>query len=146
MKTGESMRTQPKICLDCGEKIRCRDSFVSWIFFLIGIIATIAVRVVTLLDIHNPLYGKMAWYIGVAGFFIFFIYKFKIESSRSRVIKRAKISHKIHNHEKLDPDDYRLIGSILCSLTSKKDLINYILIFSTSILALLAAFYLDFFN
>ena len=111
----------PNRCYDCGEKNRCRDSFISWLFFLVGIIATIAVRAVNLLDLHNPIYGKIAWYIGVAGFFVFFIYKFKVESSRSRLIKKAKISHKIHNHEKLEPEDYRLVGAILCSLTSKKD-------------------------
>lgn len=141
-----NMRSMAEKCYDCGEKNRCRDSFVSWLFFLVGVVATIAVRAVTLLDLHNPIYGKIAWYIGVSGFFLFFIYKFKIESSRSRVMRRSGIYRKIHNHEKLDPDDYRLVGSILCSLRSKKDLINYILIFSTSIFALVAALYFDFFK
>lgn len=118
---------------------------MSWIFFLVGVIATIAIRAVTLLDAHNPVHGKIAWYIGVAGFFVFFIYKFKVDHSRSRVIKEAKISHKIHNHETLRPEDYRLIGSILCSLKSRKDLINYVLIFLTSIMALAIALYFDLF-
>lgn len=65
-------------CLNCVEYKRCRDSYVSWIFFAIGLVATIAMRVVTVLIHMSPLYGKIAWYIGVGGFFVFFIYKFRI--------------------------------------------------------------------
>ena len=130
-------------CRACGEERRCRDSFVSWVFFFVGVVATVSVRAVTLLDSHDPIYGKIAWYIGVTGFFVFFLYKFRVDRSRARVIKEAKLAHKIHNHEKLSPDEYRLVGSLLCGLTSGKDLVNYVLIFTTSVLALLVALYMD---
>lgn len=130
-------------CVDCGEKQRCRDSFTSWIFFLIGIIATISVRVVTILDASQPIYGKIAWYIGVAGFFIFFIYKFMIDSARSRMIRKAGISHKVHSRQELSPEDYNIIADVFCSLSSRKDIINYFFIFTTSIVAFFLALYID---
>ena len=40
---------------------------------IIGIIATIAIRIVTVLMHWNPFYGKLAWYIGVGGFIIFLL-------------------------------------------------------------------------
>jgi len=39
-------------------------------FFILGLIATISIRIVTVLMQLNPVYGKVAWYMGV-GFFNF---------------------------------------------------------------------------
>ncbi|MCG2711953.1 MAG: hypothetical protein L6416_06485 [Candidatus Omnitrophica bacterium] len=42
-----------KKCLNCLQRKNCGDSFVSWIFFVIGLVATVAIRIVTvLMDIH----------------------------------------------------------------------------------------------
>ena len=37
-------------------------------YFIIGIIATVAIRVVTVLTHLDPIYAKVAWYIGVGSF------------------------------------------------------------------------------
>ena len=132
-----------KKCNKCGQREHCRDTFISWLFFLVGLIATVAIRVVMVLDAYHPVYGKVAWYIGVAGFFIFFVYKFKVDISRSRLIKKAKLADKIQSKAGLEEKDYHLLGSILCSLSSRKDLINYLFIFVSSMLALLIAIYVD---
>lgn len=133
-----------KKCINCGEYKNCQDSFTSWIFFIIGIIATIALRVVTILISYEPIYGKIAWYIGVLGFFIFFLYKFKVGQSRSRVINKLRLGDKISKKEGLSEEDYKVVGRILCSLSSRKERINYILIFALSAVALLFAVFIDF--
>jgi len=133
-----------KKCLDCSEYKNCRDSFTSWIFFIIGMIATIALRVVTVLIHLKPIYGQLAWYIGVAGFFIFFVYKFRIDRARYKLIVKRGLMDKISQGDKIAEDDRRLIGSILCSLSSNKDRINYFLIFVSSAAALIVALYFDF--
>jgi len=135
-----------KKCTNCGQKEHCRDSFITWLFFLIGLIATVAIRVVMVLDAYHPVYGKIAWYVGVAGFFIFFVYKFKVDIARSRLIQKEKLADKLHNKASLEEKDYRLLSSILCSLSSRKDLINYLFIFVSSMLALLLAVYVDLFK
>lgn len=134
---------QNKKCLDCKEFKRCQDSYVSWIFFIIGLIATIAMRLVTVLIHLNPVYGKASWYIGVGGFFVFFIYKFRISQARSKLIRKQNILDKI-NKGKLEKEDYKLIDEILCSLVSDKEKINYLFIFILSALALIIAIYIDF--
>jgi len=131
-------------CVGCGEEKRCRDSAASWIFFIIGLIATIAMRVVIVLIDIDPAYAKIAWYIGIIGFFIFFIHKFNVGQARSKVIEERKLVEKISRGGQLTKEDYGLIGAILCSLSSRKERINYFMIFGLSAVALAVALYFDF--
>ena len=133
-------------CRKCSQYRNCRDSFASWIFFIIGLLATVALRVVTVLISLNPAYGKIAWYVGVAGFFVFFVYKFRVNQSRSRLISRLGLVDKVRGQGRLTPEEYSLLGSILCSLSSKKERINYFFIFGLSAIALILAVYFDFFK
>ncbi|MBN1527153.1 MAG: hypothetical protein JW919_06205 [Candidatus Omnitrophica bacterium] len=133
-------------CLNCPERKRCRDSAASWVYFVIGLIAAFSVRLVAVFMDYNVLYAKMAWYVGVIGFFIFFLYKFHIDTVRARLIKSAGITARLRRKEPLSGGDYDLLSSILCALSSNKDRINYFVIFSTSILTVAFAVYADFFR
>ena len=135
---------ESKKCINCGQYKSCRDTRSSWIFVVIGMVATVSIRSVTILMILNPFYGKVAWYTGVVGFFIFFIYKFRVSQSRAKLIIQKGLISKIDNKEQLARDDYDDIGGLLCSLVSKKERINYFFIFVLSALALLLAIYMDF--
>ena len=134
------------VCVTCGDAERCRDSAWSWAFFAVGIIATFSVRLVVVFMSHNVIYARIAWYVGVSGFFLFFLYKFHIERIRSELIARSGISKKIAAKEPLAEADYSLIGTLLCGLRSNKDRINYFIIFSTSVITILLALYEDFFR
>jgi len=131
-------------CIDCSEYTNCKDSFASWVFFIIGLIATVAIRVVTVLIGLNPVYAKIAWYIGVGGFFIFFVYKFRVNQARSKSINQQDLVNKINQKKQLTNEDYSLISSILCGLSSNKERINYFFIFALSAIALILAIYIDF--
>lgn len=133
-----------KKCLNCNEYRRCKDSYASWIFFIIGLIATIAIRAVTILMNVNSVYGKIAWYVGVLGFLVFFVYKFKINHARHKLINEANLVDKIVDKKELTDDEYKLIGSLLCGISSTKEKINYFFIFMLSALALVLALYMDF--
>ena len=135
-----------KKCLNCVEYKRCKDSYIAWVFFVIGLIATIAIRVVTILMHMNPLYGKISWYMGVSGFFAFFVYRFRISQARIKAINDRNLMDKIKQEKQLTKEDYNLINAILCGLRSKKESINYFFIFGLSALAILLAIYIDFFK
>jgi hypothetical protein len=107
-------------------------------------ISTLAVRVVTVFAHMDPVYGEIAWYVGVFGFFIFFVYKYKVEQARYRLIIKSSLREKVAQGETIAKEDRELISSILCALSSNKDRINYFLIFVSSALAILIAVYLDF--
>ncbi len=135
-----------KKCINCAQYKNCKDTHASWFFVAIGMIATISIRAVTLLMNFNPIYGKIAWYTGVSGFFIFFIYKFKVSQSRAKLIIQKGLMDKIANQKQLAKDDYNNVEELLCSLVSKKERVNYLFIFILSALALLFALYMDFFK
>lgn len=132
-----------KKCVNCPQYKNCRDSFASWVFFIIGLIATVAIRVVTVLINLDPLYGKIAWYVGVVGF-IFFVYKFAVTEARAKSIAERNLVQKINARESLSAEDYSLVGAILCGLSSNKEKINYFFIFALSGIALALAIYMDF--
>ncbi len=131
-------------CINCAEYKRCKESSISWLFFVIGLIATIAIRAVTVLIHIDTLYGQIAWYIGVAGFLMFFVYKFKVDQARSRLIRDSRLMDKISQSDKIEREDRALISSVLCALSSNKDSINYFVIFASSAIALVIAIYFDF--
>jgi hypothetical protein len=133
-----------KKCLDCKYYSKCKDGFISWIFFITGIIAAIAIRAVTLLAHLNSVYGKISWYVGVGGFLIFFVYKYRILKKRASEIKKNNTLEKLKNKKELSDEDYGVIESILCSLASRKEQINYLFIFCLSAVALVIAIYVDF--
>lgn len=131
-------------CVDCAEYKRCRDSAVSVIFFAIGLVAIIAVRVVTILEHVNPIYGKLAWYVGVFGFILYFAYKFSVDHNRSRLIAKSGLKAKVSGDGSIGREEREIISSILCALSSGKDRINYLVIFVSSAIVLVIAFYMDF--
>ncbi len=135
---------ESKKCVNCGQYKNCKDTHGSWIFVVIGMIATVSIRAVTILMDHNPIYGKVAWYTGIIGFFIFFIYKFKVSRSRAEIIIEKGLISKMGNKEQLAKDDYGDVEELLCSLVSKKERVNYFFIFVLSALALVFAIYMDF--
>jgi hypothetical protein len=133
-----------KRCVECSEYKNCKDSFASWIFFIIGLIATVAIRVVTVLIHVNPIYAKIAWYVGIGGFLAFFIYKFNVSRARSNILSQRNLIDKINSKKALTEDDYKVMGAILCGVSSRKEVINYFFIFGLSAVALLLAIYMDF--
>ena len=140
------MSVSAEKCINCSQKQICRDSLVSWFFFGIGVISAVALRAVTVLMSLNPNYGKIAWYVGVLGFFLFFIYKFKISRLRARLIQQHKLMNVIASRRPLSEGESKLISEILCGLTSNKERVNYLIIFLLSGLALAFAIYIDFFR
>ncbi|MFC1658548.1 hypothetical protein ACFL1D_04085 [Candidatus Omnitrophota bacterium] len=133
-------------CITCSEYSNCRDSFASWIFFIVGLIATVAIRIVTVLINIDQRYAKLAWYVGVGGFFFFFVYKFKVNQARAKSIRQQNLVEKVALGKQLSNEDYSLISAILCGLSSKKERINYLFIFGLSAAALILAVYMDFFK
>ncbi len=129
------------VCHDCFKLKSCKDSVASWLLLFIALIAVISLRAVNLAMSTNPFFAKVLWYIGVLGFFIFFIYKFRYDQVLHRELKRTELKDKLLYDKELSQHDREVLGTIICKLSSKKDKINYFFIFASSILALVIAIY-----
>jgi uncharacterized membrane protein len=131
-------------CSACSLKKACDSSRTSWAFFFIGIIATIALRIIEPIRTLNPEYGKISWYIGVAGFVLFFAYKYKKLRRQSGIIKESRIKEKLGGAEKLTEKDYVLLSEVICSQDNWKERTNFFIIFAVSAAALVIALIIDF--
>ena len=134
------------VCYDCFKLKKCRESLASWIFFFVALVAVISLRAVNLFIDYSPILSKVVWYIGVFGFFIFFIYKFRYDEILHKEISRTELRDKLLYGRELSEHDREVLGTIICKLSSKKDKINYFIIFLSSGLALILAIYMDFFK
>lgn len=120
--------------------------FVRHLFFWSGIIATVAYRAVIFFNGHSKFWVSALWYLGTVGFIVYFAHRYQISERRAKLIRQAGLDGKIAKLDGLSPDDQTSILYIFQTLESSKEKINYIVIFASSGLALVASIYLDFFR
>jgi len=114
-------------------------------FFYSGVVATIAYRIIIVLNNLNAFWVKISWYVGTIGFIIYFWHRFEISNKRNRLIQELKLQEKIEGLNSLGENEKSALTYILKSLTISTEKINYIIIFATSALALLYGIWTDFF-
>lgn len=120
------------------------SSFVRSLYFWIGIVATLAYRIVIVLTEVDTKWLKVSWYIGTIGFIIYFIHRYQVSQLRSKLITENRLAEKIAAMDSLTNDDRLAMEYIFQTLRSTKEKWNYIFIFVSSALALLVGIYLDF--
>ncbi len=136
--------TPAAVCERCRVSSACRESAASWFFFAIGLAATIAIRMVNLLLHLGPFWPKFSWYVGVAGFTVYFLYKVRQDRALQQELARSRISESLSAAEALSCEQIQFLQAVFCRLRSKKDTWNYFFIFFSSGLVLVWAVYLDF--
>jgi len=112
-------------------------------FFGVGIIATIAYRVIIVLNLYSPLWVKIAWYIGTIGFIFYFGHRFNIARKRASLVKDYKLIETVDKADCIEPQKKLALHYLVkTSLTSKSQW-NSGMIFVLSILALLIGIFMD---
>jgi len=111
-------------------------------FFWTGIIATIAYRIIVVLNYYDPLWVKIAWYIGTVGFVLYFWHRFKIANKRADLVRDYKLVEAVRNCTLRKEQKEALSYLVKTSLTSKSRW-NSGLIFILSVLALILGIILD---
>jgi len=100
--------------------------------------------VVNLVLSFGLFWPKFFWYLGVAGFFFYFLYKFRQDKLLRQELERYQIQDKVLNSQALDSSEREFLLTMLCRLRSNKDAINYFFIFSSSAIVMILAVYQDF--
>jgi len=116
------------------------------LLFAVGIIATIAYRIIIILNYYSALWVEIAWYIGTIGFVWYFIHRYKVENKRDHLIENLKLAEKIEKKEELNDEERQATVYILKGLKTSLAKWNYIAIFVFSAVALLYAIFQDLIN
>lgn len=107
-----------------------------WMFVL-GIIATIAYRIIVVLNHYSSLAVQISWYIGTIGFVWYFAHRFKVENKRDRLITDLDLVNKIKERTVLNQEERNSLVYILKGLQTSLSKWNYIAIFILSAVSLL---------
>lgn len=121
------------------QKIEPSSNFLRLFFFVSGIVATIAYRIIFLL---NPFWVKVAWYVGTIGFILYFGHRWSVESKRAILVRDYELVKVL---EKSDIDENKksaLLYLIKTSITSKVRF-NSVFIFLLSFLVFIVSLTLD---
>ncbi|MFC1789820.1 hypothetical protein ACFLYY_02510 [Patescibacteria group bacterium] len=111
-------------------------------FFWAGIIATIAYRIIIVLDFYSPSWVKIAWYIGTIGFIFYFGHRFNIARKKAKLIQDYKLVETIDSSD-IDPQKKLALHYLAKTTVTSKSRWNAAIIFLLSLIALLAGIFLD---
>lgn len=117
---------------------------VRMLYFWVGILATISYRIIIVFTDQQIFWIRLFWYIGTIGFVIYFIHRYQISEKRTQIIADHNLVEKVARLNEINGEDKEALRYIIKSLEISSEKINYIVIFVTSALALLAGIYLDF--
>lgn len=112
-------------------------------FFLSGIIATVLYRAIVILNHVKGPWAVVAWYVGTIGFILYFAHRYQIAGRRAKIIAERQLIEKVRASP-IAPDDQKALQYVLGTLQSSKEKWNFITIFVTSGIALIAGVLLDF--
>ena len=123
--------------------IHSSPAWVRNLFFWSGIVATVCYRAIVILNHYSTLISLIAWYVGTVGFIVYFWHRYLVSEKRVALIKHhdliAAVRQSNLGEEQIAANEY-----ILTTLLSTKEKWNYIVIFATSIIAMIIGIYLDF--
>ena len=106
------------------------------VFFLLGLLSSIAFRAILFLQKYEPRYVRPVWYFGVIGYLVFFVYRYYISQRRKGTIVRSNLIEKIRTGVPLTPEDRAANLYLLNSIHKSQEDWNYLAIFILSIVAM----------
>lgn len=113
------------------------------LIFIVGVIATIAYRLVVVLNHYSQFWVEVIWYIGTIGFIWYFGHRFNVENRRDQLIEKLNLIEKTQAGQPFNAEDKNALLYILKSLDTSLAKWNYIAIFVFSGLAMAYAVYVD---
>jgi len=115
---------------------------IRWFFFWAGLIATIAYRIIIILNFYDPAWVKISWYIGTIGFILYFGHRYDVARKRANLVKDYDLINALDNCDINSDQKQALHYLVKTSLTSKSRW-NSAMIFFLSVLALIIGIVLD---
>ena len=124
------------------EKIRTYSKGLKYFFFLVGIIATLAYRVIIVLNYYSPYWVKVAWYVGTIGFTLYFGYRFDVQRRESKLVNDYDLL-KVIRKSGIDKKHKRVLNHVVGIVSKSKAKWNSLFIFLLSFAVLILGIILD---
>ncbi len=118
------------------EKPHIVPKYVLYGFFVLGLISAIAFRGIIVFQHIEPRWVRPVWYIGIAGYLLFFLYRFKISKKRKKAISDFGLIEKVESNAPLSDEDRKVLLYLLSSISVSLEDRNYALIFLLSVVAI----------
>jgi hypothetical protein len=118
-------------------------SSIRWSFFVIGIVATLAYRIIIILNFYDPLWVKISWYIGTGGFILYFGYLYNLQNKRSELAIKYNLLEVVKGIKEIKGKQKEALRYIVKSNATSKAKWNSAVIFLLSVLALIVGIILD---
>ncbi len=115
-------------------------------FFWAGLIATVAYRIIIVLNLYSPLWVKVAWYIGTIGFVLYFGHRFNIARKRANLVKDYKLIEAVDKADGIDSQRKLALHYLVRTSLTSKSRWNSAVIFILSFIALLIAIFIDIYS
>ncbi|MEW6586268.1 MAG: hypothetical protein AB1442_11745 [Nitrospirota bacterium] len=112
--------------------------YIIYGFFLLGLVSSIAFRAIIIFQHLEPSWVRPVWYLGVFGYFFFFLYRYKITKKRKKAVEEFELIEKVRSGAALTEEDREALAYLLLSIKSSLEDVNYAIIFLFSILAVVA--------
>jgi len=113
------------------------------IFFIIGLLSAISFRILIIFKYTGSKFFRPVWYFGIIGYTIFFLYRYYIAIKRKKTIDKYDLISKLKANKKLSDEDREITIYLLSSIKKSRESINYMLIFTLSIVAILMDLFLS---
>lgn len=127
---------------DIQKVVEPNSKLIRWFFFWTGIIATIAYRIIVVLNIYSPIWVKIAWYIGTIGFVLYFGHRFSIARKRANLVEDYDLVKAV-DKSAIDEDQRTALHYLVQTSLTSKSRWNSGFIFILSFLALIVGIVLD---
>ncbi|MBZ9577728.1 hypothetical protein KJA13_01680 [Patescibacteria group bacterium] len=115
-------------------------------FFWAGITATIAYRIIIILNWYSPLWVKVAWYIGTVGFVLYFGHRFNIARKRANLVKDYKLIETVDKADCISSQKKLALHYLVKTSLTSKSRWNSAVIFILSVIALLVGIFIDIYS
>lgn len=112
-------------------------------FFWAGIIATVAYRIIIVLNSYDPLWVKIAWYIGTVGFILYFGHRFDVARKRAKLVRDYNLVETVDKAQGIKPQNRVALRYLVKTSLTSKSRWNAAVIFILSVVALFIGIFMD---
>jgi len=117
------------------------NRFKRLFFFVMGLIATIAYRVIIFLD---GSWFQASWYIGTIGFILYFGHRAQVQKKRADLVRNNGLVEIVSKMKKVNVEQKQALNYLVRTAVTSKVRWNSLMIFWLSVLALVVGIIFDF--